>query len=344
MIVMLRALICGGLVLALASGAFGQEPVPAPGPSGLAEIAAAAAAARLTDTPVIPRKDLVVRYYRMTEAVSAHALMQAAVAVFGRSFYVDDMDRRAAPARNFFVVGDALAIFETGPRADMILAALPDMERAAAPSSNRTDPYVGEVVRLEHIPAHVASLALRPFYREPRSDVPNFVMTNPAGNTIVLRDRPEAIAEMKAVLARLDVPSKHGPDPTAINLDCHVIRAVKEPVTGQTLPRDLTESLSRLTAWKHFEDLGMVAVRASTGADVEAEAALADGHHASLAFGRLATEGDTLEIGSLIFRLASSEVGALHSLKTSTEVSDGEFTVIGAFGSVPYFLVIQVRF
>ena len=78
MIALLRTLVAGGLVLAWAAGAFGQEPVPAPGPT----LEPAAAAARLTDIPIIKREDLVLRYYRLEEMVSAHELMQAATSVF----------------------------------------------------------------------------------------------------------------------------------------------------------------------------------------------------------------------------------------------------------------------
>ena len=107
-----------------------------------------------------------------------------------------------------------------------------------------------------------------------------------------------------------------------------------------TLSIETIDNLRELVGYKHFNNLGTSVLRARGDShEVQAEITLGDGLTAGLTLKHVSTEGQQIGIQNVRFQLVGRP--CKHMIETSTSVTMGEYTVLGAFGQLPYFLVIR---
>jgi hypothetical protein len=312
------------------------------------EVAGSPEVTQETQTPILKRSDLVLRYYR-TKHLEASRLALAAAPIFGRTFFVDD--RTNPPVHNLMPVGKAVAIFDIPNRADSILRQLPAMDEAAASTraAVEVDPET-EVIRIAHISENDASTALAAFTRHISVPGPggpaqgqnfrNISIVPGKPPTVIIRDTPENLGRIRALLAAIDTPPPSRPKPVQdVTFTCHVVRT-GESAEGRQLPPDLATNLKQLVGADHFEDLGMALMRARIGGTVQTEVQLADHLRATLMLNRIKTVDNGVYIDEIRFEMRGGD--AQNSLKTGATIAFDEYTVIGAFGSPAYFLVLRV--
>lgn len=310
--------------------------------------------------PTIARSDLSVHYHTISNPrTDIGDILRAVQSMHGRSFFVDDLPKYGKPLKNLFIVGNSIAVFETKARAMAILDELPALEKAATPparptrgrggSGSSAEPLVTAHLRPEHI--HVSNLhqVLRAYMRNvpPPGDVwntgqlvPNIVMHDDS-NTVIIRDTAETIQLVKETITQIDVPRGRRQPSNPVTFTFHIIRAA----TGKQehdLPGELTGNLKALVGFEDFQDLGTSVLRArGDSREVQAELTLDDGHRASLTLKGVSSEGKQIGIQNVRFQITGTARSEKHMIETSTSVTMGEYTVLGAFGKLPYFLVIR---
>lgn len=308
--------------------------------------------------PTVNRAEMTVQYYKIKNPreVDADDLLRAASSMFGRSFYVDDLPKTGRPLQNIFVVGESIAIFDTRDRVKAVLQALPEMEKAATPPAGKSEELYTETIQVQHVRVDRLLNALSAYRRNiqtnararPGSRMASNVAPNinyhEESNTLVVRDTAENIAAIKNLVGRMDVPSAARQE-VAVTFTCHILRASDKPDDSR-LPRELVQNLQRLVGQDYFQDLGTTVLRARTNThEIQARLTLEDLHQASLQMRNLRRSGSDIDINSVTFQIqkdpSQGSPATNYSIETSTSVTIGQYTVLGAFGKRPYFLVIR---
>jgi hypothetical protein len=215
---------------------------------------------------------------------------------------------------------------------------------------------VTEWIKLEYVEAKSTQRVLMAYQRVVPSaaqadagpSVPN-ITVHPGSNSLLVRETKENLIGIRRILAEIDVPASPQASSPAVTVVCHVVRAATAPVEQQNpLPAEFTRNLTQLVGWKHFGVQGTSIVRASAHSkEVTSTIAVGEGGTATLGLSNLGFDqpSDTLKLGKVHFQMRTTDPDdrspVLHSFETSTDVTLGQYTVIGAFGKTPYFLVIR---
>ena len=325
------------ILLFLAAPTWGQGD---PGPGDVAS-------AKRQPTSVA-RKDTRLLYHPVGPNVDIDDLLGAAQAAFGRRFFLDD-GSTTLQQRNLFRVGSSIAVLDQKSHAERILAALPDMEKAYVGVQKAQAPGLEtRHFRLQHVSV-LSFQSVLSVWQESRSG-PGRARTKPLrysvhkdSNTLIARGSEAMLEEIARLIAEVDKPTRSTTS-RPITFTCHVVRATHEEVKNR-LPDPLTRNLAKLVGHDGFEELGTAVIRSrSDASEVSAKVQLAQGMYSMIRMSALNLHGQELEIGGISFSIGSLERGPRNieqEVQTSTAVTLGEYTVIGAFGTTPVFLVIR---
>jgi hypothetical protein len=154
--------------------------------------------------------------------------------------------------------------------------------------------------------------------------------------TIVLRDTREQIETMRALMARLDVA------PPQVQLQCWLLRGA-EADTGSRLPKELVQNLSRLVPVEHFEQLSLSMIRASVqpGLPQRLRSDFPDDGETARFELDLVCSGYDRAAGVLPLTRCRFEATSGQEFETSVTLRAGEYTVLGAAGADPLFVVLR---
>jgi hypothetical protein len=168
------------------------------------------------EVEVIPPDQLTLRYYT-SRVLDNEELVRVAEELFGRSVEVSSPEEeRTFSLPRFLTLKDSVIVRDTAQRADAILLELAEIEDALYPPEEDSEPAL-DPVSFEYAPrfltTNAAWDALQGFRRM-------FRVPTPAGgwvevdnmsifeerNMLLMRETPERLAEIRALLATVDVP------------------------------------------------------------------------------------------------------------------------------------------
>jgi hypothetical protein len=283
-------------------------------------------------------------YYFTPQHVASHELKKLAARLYGRQLHIADRGGLAAPpVENLQQLGDTILIYDTEEYAQMLGEALHGMDMALAEETGEAamSSHHETIVATwspNHIGLRVAAAALTSFRRDAQvfdergnsNFLPNMSTVDEV-NQLILRDTPDQVKQMLAMLERIDLPEEQ------LYLTCLVIRGQHAPSTNPTsVPSVLTTNLSKLVPYEHFELVTMGVLRASVLTE-DLQISMDDAYRLDLR--DLGYDSESNGLTAMCgFRSMDGQ-----SLETRTTIRAGEYTVLGATGSSPLFAVLKIE-
>ncbi len=306
---------------------------------------------RRQPNPLVHVEDLAVHKYA-PNSPDVYELFKAIRLFYGRKLMVES-GKNSLPRMvdNMTVFGDQLIVYDEPEQVERIIEALgqldtPSKVESAQPQSKPGDRF--EV--LQYSPRFVGlqtlQSALSPFARqlflndeEGHDYYLNNVSVVPELASVIVRDTPAHLAQIREVLENLDRPAAQ------VLLSAQLVEASKVP-TGNAVPAELGDALSRLVGYEHFAVVATSSVRSSVGPGVRLQLLLSTDHAKySLDISSSAydpkTRSLTIEECSLK-RLATTDPNESRLFYTSCVVAANETTVLGSSGSTPLFAVLRI--
>jgi hypothetical protein len=299
--------------------------------------------------PTFTADELILRYYspQIADSRSVASVMER---FYRREFYVKSEDGSiSGPVRNIQAFGESVMIYDTPEFVDRVLEAMVSLEEAATRDPNNpTGERAMQLSVVEYAPRYQPVKNLYQLLDPFRKDiVVGFLDTPSRGRqaqiarnitmleepaTLVLRDTAESVEEMVSLLRRMDQPAPQ------VLISVWLLRGSHEPQQGE-LPADLVQNLSNLVPFPGFTRESMGVLRSSVIAG-QAMTIRGDMHQDRFEL-KLIPGGYDVDARQLAITACEFYAGQ-QGFSTSTVVSAGEYTVLGATGSDPVFVVLQV--
>jgi hypothetical protein len=311
--------------------------------------------------------ELVVRHFTPTKA-DALLLERTIESLFGDAVAVhigkQDGEYRggARLIDRIACIGQTMIIRDKAERAEELLRTLAELDRTVQ-SEVEASADRPRLESFEYEPKHVglASLqsALRAYERQiqlkpsmygaPADAVRNITVVAER-NLVILREEPERLEEIKAMLGRVDVPSPE------VVITCWLVRGLGSGDAASGLPVTLVANLQRLVFMPAYEQLAVGIIRSSilTGSGIHMQAEVGDGISYTLELepaaydstsGELALSKCRFQLTETRFQGANQEGrvrSRLHEFQTQVALRPGEYTVLGTVGGDPLFVVLRL--
>lgn len=302
------------------------------------------------DAVAIPGEELMIAYYT-PRTMRAQTLAKLAEELFGKRVYVQKrsipgQDGGASWVDHFLVVDDTILIRDGNDRVLTIRAELERLEESLHPPEEpravRTD---AELVDFQYEPRHVSTstlqLALARFNRSmnvgpPRGQSGPYVQAMtitslPERNLLLVHDTPEQVEAIKAFIAGIDQPTPQ------VTITYFVVIGYSEPpVTGlRAAPAELAQNLERLVPAKHYHMELSGVLRSSVSGKMVVEDASRP-MQIGLEPASFSMQDGVLTLESCRFEYQK------RAFSTSATLRKGEYTVLGAAGEQPVFLVLRL--
>lgn len=288
-------------------------------------------------TETLPKASDLVFLTFQPEYLDAHALYRAASELVGNHLTVQDDETGAVSRRsNLQVVGNSIVLFDLPSAAERSLELLHKLD-AEAGQAHVVEVWQSFEYRPRHISADGLADALSSFHEAHVNSV------REAG-VILVHGEPSLLAEMREMIERLDTAAPQ------VILTAYLVSPSDQ--LDPTLPEDLVSGLAELTGMEVLERsaLGMVRTSVRPGQELSLlldtaqetfqltmiPQAVGDGAgHAPLSLSSVElrrTQQSTrgASAGSTLFR-------------TSCSIEKGRYTVLGAAGAAPYFVVLKAQ-
>ena len=244
--------------------------------------------------------------------------------------------------------GDSLLVKDTRKEITGTFAMLADLDKnyrkpkqAQAPPSEQRQLFQ---YTFTHVSLNSARIALRSLYDAQRQfgslAPPRLSFVEEQGQ-ILVRGTVEQIAEVHDILKKLDVPRP------SVTLSFFLIQGCSEEDNDDRVPPDLSRDLSELVPYTGFRMLSSAIVPSDTSSRIELDVQL-EGDRGSVnlelepaaydsAAGTLA-----LERVQVLLNLVNGARRDTSAIRTSTSLEAGRYTVLGAVGADPVFMVIKL--
>lgn len=161
---------------------------------------------------------------------------------------------------------------------------------------------------------------------------------------LICHGSKEQVSRAQAIVHELDVAPKQ------LMLSCYLLKGAD--VSSPNLPVDLTGDLSKLVPYKGFEILSSGLLPTDAGSDMSMTVDLDGGmgmFRLNLSPSAYEAQSGKLSLSNVQFymELVEERVGrgqsrSSRSFETSTSLRRGQYTVLGAVGADPVFLVIRL--
>lgn len=155
------------------------------------------------------------------------------------------------------------------------------------------------------------------------------VAIQPAGNTLVVTDRPENLRNVAALLQQFDAPARK------FKVSLCLVAASRVEAGAAKIPEDLkavSAKLSGMLRFNSFESLGEISAEGAEGDDIVCE--LQSGYHATFHFGEYDPGSDSVRVADLQLSRLQPEAGESSELKpllkTSLNLKVGQMVIMGA--------------
>lgn len=296
---------------------------------------------------VAPTEPLsAVEYYTPTRA-PAEELRNLVVQLFN-SGGVGTVFGRNEPPPTFLTYGRSVVMRYRDDKIGELVALVAELD--AQWSGQRGDADDAELVSLEYRARNVTldnlANALAPFSHPitlfdgmSRYQVSNMSFLDDRG-LVVARGPQAEIEQIEAVLKRIDVPQQQ------VLVTCYLIRGTEAAGGESRLPKELTTNLAKLVPFAGFESLAMGILRSDALTRMTMTVDYAPSEKFDLGLRPRAFDAETgsLTLEQCEFGL-SRGMGETHSTQrftTSAAIHAGEYTVLGAVGAEPIFVVLHL--
>ncbi len=300
-----------------------------------------------TEPPVLDVSQVVLEYVALPEGVADDALRPVS-RLFQRVVLVRNSDGSVrGPLSNMDDTGDGLFVYDTPAYVKGVRDALARASAAvpkAAAADLRTETWAPRFVAVDRLVG-----ALDPLRRSvlaeaapgmPRDRRDN-VTAQEGPSLLVLRDTPGHLALMLDLLERIDQA------PPQLLLNCWIVRG--KGTEADELPAELADNLRRLLPFRGYQLLTTAMIRTSVMAGEEMSLSgtweiQQDGPNDSGEFvlklrpGGLDGQGRRLSLERIEFQSSEGP-----RFDTSAVIDFDEYTVLGAAGSEPLLVALQVR-
>lgn len=300
--------------------------------------------ANTSQPPLLSLSDLSIQHYTPVH-VEGSQLYELAEGMVGRNFYLKERGGwRGDPVSNLTVVGETLLLYDTEEYLKRMQQTLIAID---LPSVESTTVDEDPVITFHYAPRHLSRSDLR-------SILPgmsrNAFMANER-NFLVVRDKASVVAELKTLLEEVDVPADQ------VLVTAYLVRGWTLGDETPSLPTELTEHLSRLVPGLPLEFAGFAMLR-STVMPVRSSgsAGVYQGPPLKLKLTGSGPSEDYLlsfrpsaydrETGTLTVEDCQLnqqvETGLDGVFSTNTVFRGDEYTVLGATGAKPIFVVVRL--
>ena len=290
----------------------------------------------------VSAEDLRLGHYTPLN-VDARDLYKLSLNMVGRHFYVKERGR-SNPVSNLALLGDEIILYDTEAYTRRLLSALASLD-VAAPEEQAAAVYQTTTYSPRHIAIEDAYVALEPFMGHLENGRMNVTMVRQR-RTLVLRDTAAQLEAMKETLASID-----SPEPQVL-LTCYLLRGMKDGADSSGVPVDLAANLTRLLPAFQFESIGFAMLQSAVVPDrtVALSMSASDNVSFRLSFVPVAydTESGSVRVSECQVEVTTSPAGNARAytesiLSTETVFRGGQYTVLGATGADPVFVVVHVN-
>jgi len=313
----------------------------------LAPVGAQATSETVPAPPVLSIDDLVIAHYRPLR-VDPDELLGVSQRMLGRAFYVRERGGKAGgPVANLQLLGDSLLVYDEKGSVERMLALLRSLDSDEAEGlPEGASPVVVQEFRPRFARIGTILDVLKPTRHEVmvRGAAVQSVSFVKERNLVILRDEPAAVADLLELLQRIDVPQPE------IQLQCILLMPGKEQGPGPVLPEELRRELKTLVPRYDFQSVGFALLRTGVNPGTRIRALLGDVDDQSyeLSFRPTAFDAESgslsVEYCSLVRSLTGTTDPPRQSIfSTSMMMRGDEYTVLGASGAEPVFVVVRVE-
>lgn len=299
--------------------------------------------------PLVSLDELVLQHYSPLH-VELYELVELGKRMVGRSVYVKERGGYGSQAvSNLSVLGENLVLYDTEAYVAQMLASLKELDQpGSATRQGRSAPLATIEYTPSFISLDVALSALGSFQRmvsDRESSYPNISFARDRG-LLVVRETKERLVEITELLERIDTP-----EPQML-LTCYLIRGGEK--SGGGLPAELTSNLEKLVPGFSFEQVGFGMLRAGVvpGGQIALRLDTNYGENFELSFIPMAYDAKTSSLSvanCTLQKRMRTQSGAVSSVDAKTRVFStdtlfrgNEYTVLGASGIEPIFVVVRV--
>lgn len=261
--------------------------------------------------------------------------------LFGEGLVSADVQSRGVRA---VPLDTAIVVSGPSPHLERALELLKQLDETAR-GEDRVDGLQVRQYALKHLTMDDARVALRPLSRQIQqldqlgmmssSDNISFIQSRGA---VVVHDTDARIAEIFALLERLDVPRQQ------VLLRSYLIRGV-DGGDDPRVPQEVTESLKQLVPYAQFELVSFAMLRS----DVTADMGMTDSSSNAEYRMQLDPEAYDVESRRLTFASCRFDITRVEGTKrmerqfvTSASLTADEYTVLGGVGADADFLVLHM--
>lgn len=292
--------------------------------------------------PLLHSADDLVLHSYTAKHVYPGDLADTVEQLYGRRVFVTEHGGLSGPpVINVRRLGDSVVLYDTEDSVARMLEALEVLDAAPNASGTRSG---SNLTTFAYSPryASISSIerSLVPFRRNVfhgNAQVANISVV-PDRRQIIVRDDPATLEDIRELIEQVDQP-----DPQ-VTITVMILRGTREPTEGTLgLPEDLTSNLSAMLPYDHFEQLSMGVVRASV-ADGSAVTMANEVPRDSDTFYEIMMSLQAYDATQNMLTIGGCQVSGPYGVafSTATSVREGEYTVLGAGGSEPVFVVLRL--
>lgn len=283
------------------------------------------------DASSLRSSELEITYFR-PEHSRAKDLAAITSDFQGRWLNVIDEDGTIRSVRNMTVMGDIVLVYDSKQATDRIVKQLTELDLASA-VQNVNHETVVEAVQVRYLSLARIRMLVENFHGTDYSVIED---------TVVLRGHRAEVQKTKDLLSRLDRPRPQ------VLLTAYLVTAVQEETMDPRLPSALTQNLKRLLPYKGLRMDSVAMLRSAVDPQGEMTILMQAEKDEDSGFLRMRTgsydsENKTLSLEQCRYELMWGVTpGSTTLFETSTTVKAGEYTVLGASGLDPAFVVLHV--
>lgn len=299
--------------------------------------------------------DQVIQYYQPKRA-SAETLLDM-MNVLIMSGGMEHKTRVGEDNFNFsrplvMTYGNSLLVKDTRKEIARTFAMLTDLdenyrELKQAKAQRSEQPQLFQYT-FTHISLDSARIALRSLYDaqrraggQPGDPAPPQLSFVDEQGQILVRGTVEQIAEVHDILKKLDVPRPH------ITLSFFLIQGCAEEDNDDRVPLDLSRDLGELVPFAGFKLLSSAIVPSDGSGQIQLDVQLEDDRGTvNLELTPAAYDATAgtlaLERAQVLLHLSENGRNSTSAIRTSTSLEAGRYTVLGAVGADPVFMVIKL--
>lgn len=289
--------------------------------------------------PLLSMEEVSLGQYT-PEHVDADELEELAGGFVGREFFVKERGGYASdPVPNIRLLGRSLVLFDTAEYQKRILETLRELDQ---PGNRRERPPAEPLVEFEYRPRFLSMdgvlQSLGNFLRQVtdgESYFDNIGFSRERG-VLVVRESAARGEEIRALLARIDVPQPQ------VVISCQLVRGTAGRGEDVGLPAELSTNLRKLVPGYSFEAVGFALLQSSAAPGGEVMLKLETSVEADyqLSFLPVAFDEEQSSLSVAKCKLTRSTGELIFT--TDTMFRGGEYTVLGASGTDPDFVVVRV--